>query len=453
MRRLVRVEQLVRIQQLVPGGQGMGRLADGRPAFVTGAFPGDEIIVATVEDRRTFVQVRDYSVRTESTERVTPECVDAARCGGCDWMWVGQAEQLRAKADLIEQALSRIGKLPVNRPVQVHRSPRATRYRSRVRLQVDGGRVGFFARGSHELIEVSDCVVSTEELWNLVIGIRKAVSANPAAFAQVAYVEARVFEPQRQAGDSAALLGERAVKGRASVYFSMKEPERGGSRISRDLRAATRVLNEIALVRFSSEACSVQSFSPSPGVTTGAPVGGFTQVNEGINRMLVFRVLAEVKQAGARRFLDLYCGSGNFSLPLLQAGLSGVGVESSAESISAARTQADNNGLSAKFFAESCANHLARERYGPGAFDVVIADPPRAGAKDCVAHLLRLSAPLLLMIACDPASLARDVGELTRGGYRLRSVEGFDMFPQTHHVETLAILEAKQSARLSRPAS
>lgn len=441
MRRLLRVDQLVRIERLVPGGQGMGRLDDGRPVFVTGAFVGDQILLQTAEDQRSFVKARQYAVAEESPERVVPACAECTRCGGCDWMWINEAEQLRAKGDLIRQALERIGKLSVSESIEVHKSENTLRYRSRVRLQVKAGKVGFFSRGSHELIEVTDCKVSSEALWDLVGLIRRAVSAAPAAFFGVAHIEARVF-------DGGLLPSERA-----SVYFSIRETGKGSARVSEQLEAATSALRERALVRFSTEGPVVQSYSPSPGVTTRAPLGGFTQVNEAVNRLLVLRVLEEVKRKGSRRFLDLYCGSGNFSLPLLTQGLVGVGVEYSAEAVNAARAQAEKDGLPGAFHAEGCADYLARTRHAPGSFDVVIVDPPRAGARDCVSHLLDLAAPLLLMIACDPASLARDLGELTRGGYRLLSVEGFDMFPQTHHVETLAILEGEQSARLSSPAS
>lgn len=428
----------------------MGRLSDGRPIFATGAFPGDVILVKNGEDRRSFVQAREFSIESTGPERVEPACADCATCGGCDWMWLSDAAQLRGKAEIISQCLERIGKVAFSDPIRVHPSPESLHYRSRVRLQVRAGRVGFFSRGTHELVEVEECFVSSRELWDLVRAVRKTVKAAPSAFSEVDYVEARVFR------------GDLPQAERASVYFALARPPGGrtrtsGARVPEGLRAATRELKERALVAFSGEEALVQTFASHAGVEAGAevgaPVGGFTQINEGVNQMLVERVLAEVRGAKARSFLDLYCGSGNFSLPLLSAGLSGVGVESSVEAIFAARAQAAKLGLPGKFVAESCATYLKRERLKPGAFDVVLVDPPRAGAKDCIAPLLQLGAPLLLMIACDPASLGRDLGELVRGGYRLRTIEGFDMFPQTHHVETLAILELDETARLSPPAS
>jgi 23S rRNA (uracil1939-C5)-methyltransferase len=267
------------------------------------------------------------------------------------------------------------------------------------------------------------------------------VSKTPSALSEVNYAEASV------------VCGPRASRERASVYFALFQRPGRKARVPSALRAATRELDERALVAFSSDEAGVQTFAPSPGVEVGAPVGGFTQVNEGVNQMLVERVLAEVRGARARSFLDLYCGSGNFSLPLLRAGLIGVGVESAAPAIYAARAQATKLGLPGRFVVESCATYLEREQLAPGSFDVVLVDPPRAGAKDCLASLQKLRAPLLMMIACDPASLGRDLGELVRGGYRLRTIEGFDMFPQTHHVETLAILELDETARLSPLAS
>lgn len=443
MRRYLLVDETVVIERLVPGGHGMGRLRDGRPVFAEQAFTGDVLRLEGVEDRKSFVFARKFDVVTPANSRRTPPCSDCKRCGGCDWMWIDDGEQLRGKADLITQALERVGRIAAPGPIFVRPSPRTQRYRSRIRLQVKGGRVGFFARGSHELVEVSDCLVSSEEVWQLVRDLRQVVKEHPGAFVGVTHAEVRVLE------------GLATMQERASVHVSLS-PSRSSApkrkQMVSELRKALLPLESKAAVRIGPEATSVQGFFPVPDVRVLAPIGGFTQVNEPVNRQIVERVVAEATRVGAKRFLDLYCGSGNFSLPLLHRGLEGTGVEYSAEAIEMARRQADASGLNGRFIAQACDEYLRELREG-ATFDVVIVDPPRAGAKGVISELLRLRPPHLLMIACDPASLARDLGELVRGGYRLDVVEGFDMFPQTHHVETLAILRTDESPRLSEPAS
>ncbi len=440
MRRLVPLDETVVIEKMVPGGDGMGRLSDGRLVFAERAFVGDELRLRTVEDRKSFVFARNFEVKTPSPNRRAPACPDCEPCGGCDWMWIDEAEQRRAKADLIAQALTRTGRVAFPEPVLVHPAPRSLRYRSRVRLQVKEGKVGFFARGSHELVEVSDCLVSSEEVWWLVERVRDLVHQRPSAFVEVAHVEVRVFD------------GVTPPRERRSVHVSLGPGSTKSPRPStRALRAALRPLESEASVRVASEPIPPQSYSPMHGTTVRAPVGGFTQVNEAVNQELVQRVVSEVTRAGARRFLDIYCGSGNFALPLLHLGLSGIGVEQSVEAISAAQNEAKTCSLDGQFIARACDRYLL-DLDAEARFDVVILDPPRAGARGVIPPLLRLRPALLLMIACDPVSLARDLGELVRGGYRIESVEGYDMFPHTHHVETLAILRVDESPRLSEPA-
>jgi 23S rRNA (uracil1939-C5)-methyltransferase len=430
----------VRIETLVPGGRGMGRLEDGRPVFVSGAFPGDTVLLQEVVEKSSFAEARARELVVASPERVTPGCPVHALCGGCDWMALGASAQENHKLSLLSQALTRVGKIPLEGvPFVFHRSPQTLRYRSRVRLQVKDGRVGFFSPKSHELIEVEDCLVSSEPAWSVVQEVRKVVKESPLVFTPVAHVEVRV-------------VGHQLARANTSATFSPHP--RGFSPSERAaLSAAVEPLRTQMSVRLGSEKGALQVYSPSPGVDVLAPVGGFTQVNEAINQLLVARVVEEAVKHGARSFLDLYCGSGNFAMPLLKKGLTGVGVEASAEAIFAAKTSARMQSLDGQFFAEPCDRYLREASKQQRQFDLVVVDPPRAGAKGSIPHLIRLAPRLILMVSCDPATLARDLGPLVSSGYRLCSVEGFDMFPQTHHLETLAILTRDEFPRLSRPAT
>jgi 23S rRNA (uracil1939-C5)-methyltransferase len=165
-----------------------------------------------------------------------------------------------------------------------------------------------------------------------------------------------------------------------------------------------------------------------------------------VNRVLVQRVLELARDAGASTFCDLYCGSGNFTLPLVHAGLSGVGVEESASAISQARQAAEQQGLgAARFYSEEAAAFAQRAARAGERFDLVILDPPRAGVKKSLDSMAELSAGRLILVGCDPVTFARDLARLGSLGLVVRGIEAFDMFPQTHHVEALAWLDRNEN--------
>jgi 23S rRNA (uracil1939-C5)-methyltransferase len=415
---------VIEIERLVPGGAGLGRLADGRAALVPGGLPGDRLRLLEIRDKKSFVQAKGFELVEAGPGRTVPACPVVATCGGCDWMALSPSAQLDAKKSLILQEL--------REPIRIEPSPRSTHYRSRVRLQVGGGRVGFFARESHQLVEIEECLVSSEKLWKAVSLVRGVVRAHPAVFDAARHVEVRVF---------GSAEGPELGPEHCSAHFVFAEGVAEELSQKEALRRATLEIAPFMQVRCGNDPAQGQTYEPHPGVLVLSAPGGFTQVNEEVNRILVGRVLQEASRVGAQTFLDLYCGSGNFALPLLSRGLSGVGVELAREAIGGARAAAAAQGWSGEFFAEASESYVRRATASGQRFDMVVVDPPRAGAKALVSSLLGLLSPLLLMVSCDPVTLARDLRLLVDGGYKLRSVEGFDMFPQTHHVESLAVLE------------
>jgi 23S rRNA (uracil1939-C5)-methyltransferase len=177
---------------------------------------------------------------------------------------------------------------------------------------------------------------------------------------------------------------------------------------------------------------------PLPGgVELYAPPGGFVQVNWAVNVELVSALIAGAKDRQIATFIELYAGAGNFTLPLLRSGLTGVAVERAGGSIRAARRAARAQGLSDDtFVAGDAVKELARRARASDKPDLVLLDPPRTGAREAVPALLELGARFIAFCACDPVTLARDVKALS-AAYTLDSVAAFDMFPHTHHVETL----------------
>ncbi len=425
-------EELV-VEKIVPGGRGFGRIADGRAAMIDGGFPGDRVRLRVAEDRGKYVEGRAELLQA-GTPRIEPPCPVAARCGGCDWMALPLAAQHGLKLDLVREALRRTaGLAEIPGGLELVHAGQPLEYRSRIRLQMRGGRIGFFLAGSRELVEIERCLVSSVAVQGALTTLRAHARRHPQALEAFEHVELR-------AAPGAT---------RVSLCFS---PKRG----ARVPVASRRVLDELrreflVSVRGEDELrpdaphADLERFELG-GVHLLAAPGSFTQVNWAVNLALVSEVVEGALARSASSFADLYCGSGNFSLPLLHAGLSGKGVEASPSSIACAERAAREQGLArAAFFAGDVGQVAGRWAKAGEKYDLVVVDPPRAGAKDALDSVRRLAAKAVVVIACDPVTFARDLRSLIDAGLVLEGVKAFDMFPQTHHVECLAWLRVDQA--------
>jgi 23S rRNA (uracil1939-C5)-methyltransferase len=410
------------IERLVPGGAGFLRLTSGQGAFVRGALPGERIRVEEAEDHRTYLQATRWSVLRPSAERVSPPCPVQARCGGCDLMTLSEPAQLAAKAGILREALTRTGHFQALPEIQFVASERTLGYRSRIRLHIaPDGRVGFFAAHSQELVEIPGCLVADAELDAALQTLREFAAAHRAALSRFAELELRV-----------APAGPRL-----SLCLVPRTAELG--RIDELMRALSGAF-QVSIAERAADPAHDQRFPLPNGVELRAPAQAFTQVNWSVNRALVQAVLDGAIARSVRTFLDLYAGAGNFSLPLAASGLAGIGIEATPASIAAAKRAAEAQGLGrVRFIAGDVLGALAalpaQER-----FDLVVLDPPRSGAREILPELVRRRPAHIAYCACDPVTLARDLRSLCDAGYALQSVTGFDMFPQTHHFETLVWL-------------
>lgn len=411
----------VTVEKLVPGGEGFLRLPDGRALFVRGAAPGDRIVLRGVERQRGALAAHDYELVEPSPQRVTPECPVAASCGGCDAMHLSRGAELSQKASMLREALERVGgvSVPITEPTTAGAS---SGYRSRVRFHVgQHGKLGFFGRGSHQLVEVPGCLVAHPEINRALGLIRRLARRFPDALVGFSDVELR------------------ATEGGVIARF---EPKDGIKPIAAEplLRALGKELRVAANLR---EAARVSERRVLEGDTfVEIPADAFSQINVDVNRALVAAVVAGAQERGLSSFCDLFAGVGNFALPLARHGLSGVMVERTPSAVKAAQRAAAEQGitgLSARAAdAERALTDLVREGKR---FELVVLDPPRVGAPDVAAGLSQLSPRAVAYVACDPVTLSRDLKPLLASGLRLTSVEAFDMFPRTHHFETLVWLE------------
>jgi len=410
------------VDRLVPGGAGFLRLGNGQSAFAVGALPGERIEVSEVEDHGGYLLAKRWTLLEPSPERVAPVCPVQARCGGCDWMTLEYDAQLREKKTILRDALTRTGRFRSLPELGFVRADQPLAYRSRIRLHVArDGRLGFFAPESRDLIEVPSCAVAHAELGPALTLLRSIGAGHRDALARFSELELRVAP----GGPRWAL---RLIPAERSAHGS--EPL---------LRALERSF-QVTVADRPADPAQDQRYPLPGGVELRAPGGVFTQVNWLVNQLLVQALLDGAGQRGARTFYDLYCGAGNFSLPLAAQGLSGIGIESSEPAIRAAQRSVVECALRGIRFVAGDVRDALAELPQSERFDLAVLDPPRAGAREILPELIRRAPRHIAYCACDPVTLARDLRTLCDAGYALEQVTGFDMFPQTHHFETLAWL-------------
>lgn len=418
------------IEKLIPDGVALGRLDDGRVVMLNGAAPGDRVALEEFSEKKGLIKAQRWALVLASSERVQPLCPVATECGGCDWMMLSAAEQRRSKLSLLQQALRRTAKITEYTYAPLWAGERSHGYRSRIRMQLVSGRIGFRRRSSHDVVEPAQCAVSELALNDALVLLRQAAQKFPRALDAFSEVEMAV--------DS---------QGSVALHFDLAEHA--------SATAETQALLADLAIRFQISVGEVESGEPPwqrfeliDDVYLLAPVGTFTQVNWEVNRAMIRELCAGVQQRGIKSFLDLYAGAGNFSLPLLAKGLKGVSVEAVRASAHAAREAARRQSLNSGRFwgrdARRAVEALEREQRR---FDLVIIDPPRAGVKHGLAQMAALSSGWVVLCSCNPVTLARDLRTLLDEGYELEAMQPFDMFPQTHHLETLAWLRVPPSAR------
>jgi 23S rRNA (uracil-5-)-methyltransferase RumA len=395
---------------------------EGKVVFVRGAAPHEVVEAAIGEERRAFAFADAVAVVAPSEHRRTPPCPYLPRCGGCPWQHLTYAAQLAAKQRIVAEQLRRIAGVDVA-VAPVIGSPREFGSRRRIKLRVDDRAVGYYAAASHVLVPIEHCLLGEPSVDAAIASANELVRALAVAVRRVELLacderSARVVlvgeveGPWNEADDGrcrAWLAAHPAVQG-------LVLHGRGWNRRWGDTR--------IDLVPEADLALSVH-----------APL--FTQVSPAMNRVLVETVLRMVDPQPGQSVLDLYAGAGNLSLPLRRRGAVVTAVEQNPHAAADAAANAERHpGPPLRVIAqraERAVEHLAAR----GArFDAVVLDPPRSGAAGCIDALLSLAAPRLVYVACDPATLARDLARL-RQHYQIDAVQPLDFFPHTYHVETV----------------
>jgi 23S rRNA (uracil1939-C5)-methyltransferase len=417
----------VRIVELAAGGDGFA-LLDGAAVFVSRTAPGDLVTLSGVTASRGVLFARPGELVEPSPLRRNPPCPFFPECGGCAWQHLPYPAQLDWKGRHLSGTLRRVGGIEAGESVAVAPSPAEFGWRHRIRLHHRDGRFGFFREGSHRMVEWERCLVAPQGLNRAVGALRSGgvtlpgLSAVEMTLAEDGSVLALMWRLATPAWPRRRELAEQAASALAPGNWKLAQGFASGE------EPAPREW----------EGPRVAIRSGSRGALSLASPGAFTQVNPAQNAVLVDEVISALNNGGARSLLDLFCGNGNFALAAAEAGIEVLGVDSHSGAIADARA-AVLPGMRAEFRREPVEDIVRMPL--PRPFDAVLVDPPRPGLATAVRRALgRWRVPLLVYVSCNPATLARDLGHLTTLGYRLDSLAAFDLFPQTPHVESLAVL-------------
>lgn len=379
----------VKVEKVVPRGLGLA-FVDGATVFVPLATAGDRLRVRVRDVRKRTCFADIVSVTEPAAGRITPPCPHFGKCGGCDFQQMTYADQLAAKSGIIRDCLHRIGKIEVD-DVEIIASPQQFGYRSRAKWHLDRieQTVGYYRRDSHDVIDVRECPILTPGLQAALTELRESV-------------------------DWAMLWEDEAVAEAAC------DDAGGVSLYSREMAEPTR---EITVNAAGEEfTFSAQSFF---------------QANRFLLEKLVETALGD---ASGETALDLYCGVGLFALPLARRFANVIGVEDNAVAVGFAKKNAARAGLKNVEFRRSGVRVFLGGSSLAGT-DLILIDPPRAGAeKGTIEKIARLKPRQISYVSCEPSILARDLAVLLSSGYKLEKLTAVDLFPQTHHVETVVRL-------------
>ncbi len=396
------------IEKAVYGGYGLARGGDGGVVLVRGALPGEIVDVAVVEKKKDYATAATVAVVAASPHRVPPPCAVYGVCGGCSLQHADYPFQLAMKASAVADTLRRIAKIGTG-PPEVRPSD-AFRYRHRAQFKADAAGIGFYAERSHRVVGVRECPLMVDGINGMLAACREAAAIAGAG------------------GVVVASDGERTVAQFAGI--------------ARDDRIAG-ILREggAAGVAFRDGAWGACGLVfRLGGFAYGVSPGTFFQANWKLNLDLIARVKALVGEGPGGRVLDLYAGAGNFALPLSGPAEEVVAVEESGDAFRDLKRNVAANRIGN---VKPVRSRIEGFR-PPGRYDAVVVDPPRTGLSERGVRLLReLRARRVLYVSCNPATLARDLSRLS-GSYGIAGIEAYDFFPQTHHVETLAVLERVQ---------
>ncbi|KEA62040.1 23S rRNA (Uracil-5-) -methyltransferase [Marinobacterium lacunae] len=426
----------VDVQDLSLEGRGVAR-PEGKTLFVSGALPGERVLARIVNRHKRFDEAEALEIISASPERQIPPCRYVDRCGGCQLQHLNAEAQIQYKEKLVLDQLKRFAHIEPELIDTALHSPEFG-YRRSARIGVnqraDGELlIGFRRQNSNKLINIDHCPVLEPRINELLAALGSLL---------------------REAGNLKHLTHIDISCGDASGALTLRITRALNDTLVADIQTICNRLGFKLFLQSNRETLEeIPTSAPELSYSLGAQgpelrfaPGDFLQVNAHINRQMVSRALAWLSPQADERVLDLFCGLGNFTLPLATHAHEVVGVEGSAEMVERTKSNAASNALQnisvyKSDLSQDIRDTLWYQQASRKEFDLIVLDPPRAGAEECVRQLRNYGARAVLYIACNPASLVRDAQLLVEAGYRMTRFSVMDMFPHTAHVESMALFE------------
>lgn len=420
-----------KIESMAHDGRGVA-FVDEKAVFIAGALPGEEVVFEYSNKKKDFAEGRVTEVLTASADRVEPGCDHYAICGGCSFQHLDPAKQIIAKQGILIDQFKSIAKLDDFELWPALTGP-FWGYRHRARLGVKDvvkkGRVlvGFREKASPFLAEIESCKVLHpsvgERLMDLSGLVGQLSIKNKIPQIEVSICDNRtalvfrILEPLSDADLEILIAFEESAK--VDIYTQSKGPD-----------TIAPITGEKPPLSYALPKDVTLYFGPSD----------FVQVNVEINRKMINRALETLDLNENDNVLDLFCGLGNFTLPMAKMAGHVTGVEGSDDLIKRAQDNADKNGIkNTSFYTANLMEEVADAEWTKQKYNKVLIDPPRLGAKEILHYLPKWGAEQVLYISCNPSTLARDAAILVELGYTMKKAGVMDMFPHTSHVESIAL--------------
>ncbi len=427
----------IAIEKLVYGGDGLGRDADGRTVFVPYVMPGELVEVSAPETRDGVAKAQLVGVISASEQRIEPGCRHFGRCGGCQYQQMSYMAQLAVKSDILSETMERAGLR--DRPgVTVHAGePWGYRNRIRLRVEVAGGaiRVGYNFRDTQEFLPIEECPIAAPVLWRTAAALLALADRDAGCRRWMGGASEVELSTTGDEGavQMALLMRERRTAGFAEFCEQVKRavPELVGAGATGFAEEKGREAAELAWGRAGLEYRAAER-------VYWVSRGGFFQVNRFLLDELV-RVATEGRRG--RLCWDLFAGVGLFSRVLAGTFEQVVAVEANALAMRDLASRKEGN---VRRETMPVVEFLRRAVHGRERPELVVMDPPRAGVgREACQLVVQMEAPLVVYVSCDPTTLARDLRVMVDSGYDLAELHLVDLFPQTYHLETVAVLQRK----------
>ncbi|ABV86508.1 23S rRNA (uracil(1939)-C(5))-methyltransferase RlmD [Shewanella pealeana] len=422
----------LKVTQLDHLGAGIAH-HDGKIVFINGALPDETVSVQLTEQKKKFSRGKLLKIEKRSTERVTPPCPHFDKCGGCDLQHLDIEAQRKHKANTLVDLVNKFAQTQASE-VCAPLSGDAWHYRRRARLATWFDKntkhisLGFRASSSSDVVEIQSCAVLAEPLSALIPDLAFMLNQLSGKKA-LGHVELT----QADNGNFVVLRVTKVLSDKDKARLVEFANKHEVIVLLQDDDAQCEHLNGAGEQPFYALSGSDIKLNFSPG--------NFIQVNGPVNQAMVSQAVEWLSPKAGERVLDLFCGIGNFSLPLAKDGAEVIGVEGVVAMVEQARVNAKQSGLDkVAFYHADLSADLSKEPW-LGKVDKMLIDPARAGAYESMQSLKKLKPKALVYVSCNPASLARDSEVILKQGYQLKKIGLIDMFPQTHHLESMALFE------------